>query len=302
MVIVAAILIGVAAGYVANKANKSENEKYGVPPPKGMMRTKDVPLVPKRAQDVQRCLAAYKGPIPGEYPVQVLRMYVAYKMANGATPAYIPAKLEVLEQQLPKHAPSFAIVRFELGLGPSRVIPMNWPPPGARPPPPLSSLPPPPPQAQIDSKSSLSQPAYGVTRASGFGGAPPYQPQPTRRPPADDALTLRGSPGPSPRGSSDYKTNPFLDDRPDESTYSSTASSAFLSPVRTGPPLPPRRGSTTTAPPSPAAYRPPPLPARAPSLVPEPRMPEPNEAVDAPPPYTPSDEFRRPDGGRGGEI
>lgn len=208
------------------------------------------------------------------------------------------------QTQLPKYAPCFAIVRFELGLGPSRVIQMDWPPAGARPPPPLSSLPPPPDhvRAASDSKSSMEKYDEPVRRSGFGGGAPPYQPMPTRRPPTSDALTERGS--------SDYQTNPFLDERHDESTYNSAASSGFLSPVGTGaPPLPARRGTSGTAPASPGGFRPPPpLPRRSPTM-PAGRMPEAGESVDAPPPYSRNDEFKtetlnlpRPDGGRGGEI
>ncbi|KAL1406491.1 hypothetical protein Q8F55_008195 [Vanrija albida] len=66
-------------------------------------------------RDVLRCLRAYHGPTVELYPYRVVQQYLFLKAKRGLPLADIVAKLEALELET-------------RGLGPSKVIDMEWPP------------------------------------------------------------------------------------------------------------------------------------------------------------------------------
>ncbi|KAL1406478.1 hypothetical protein Q8F55_008178 [Vanrija albida] len=86
-------------------------------------------LFVRSANNVRVCLRVYSGPPLHEFPVSVIRAYVVNKIARGRKTADIARKLEILEREFPLYSAAFNIVRYFTALGPSKALPIPWPPP-----------------------------------------------------------------------------------------------------------------------------------------------------------------------------
>ncbi|WOO84016.1 uncharacterized protein LOC62_05G007538 [Vanrija pseudolonga] len=79
-------------------------------------------------KDVLRCLRAYHGPTVELYPYRVIQQYLYLKAKRGLSLPDLVSKLEALESEMPIYINTFAMVRETRGLGPSKVLDMEWPP------------------------------------------------------------------------------------------------------------------------------------------------------------------------------
>ncbi|KAL1406470.1 hypothetical protein Q8F55_008169 [Vanrija albida] len=87
------------------------------------------PPVLRSAEDVIECLSGYVGPVESQFPATVFSTYLQWiAHREGGAWTEWGQRLTYLEGQLPDFVQAFAIVRYVYYLGPSRVLPMNWPP------------------------------------------------------------------------------------------------------------------------------------------------------------------------------